>query len=472
MSHFASHELVTDESSPTQDGGWVAYLGHPVDSDLLVLLRVALGVSVFVWAKGFLAAGTCEAVFLNARFQFKYAGFEWVQLWPGDGIYYHFIAAAVAGLCLAAGAATRLAAAISSLSIAYVLLVERQIYVNHYYLIACACGLLVFLPSGRRWSLDALLLARWGNANLASTIPRWQLWLIRFQLGLPYVFGGIAKLNSDWLAGQPCQMMLSNRAHFDLVGPVLQWPGMVSMFVYGGLVYDLLVVPLALWRPTRWLAVLLSLSFHLTNAALLQIGVFPWFMLATLLVFFPPGTVTRLMARWRGSSFRMDGLGTESRSRASQWGLWLAAVYVVVQLLLPLRHWALPGNPSWNERGHRFAWRMMLRNKRSLVHYLIRNPNDPEQFVFIPSSVILTPYQVQRSERYPECIRQAAIEAGRVGEELGMSDCEVHALALVSLNGRRPVPMVDPGVDLLKVKRGIWSNDWITPDAGPFAESV
>ena len=113
---------------------------------------------------------------------------------------------------------------------------------------------------------------------------------------MPYVFGAIAKLNADWFQGQPSGIILSRHGDMPYVGEYLTtWTASMIMS-YGGILYDALVVPMLLWRPTRWLAVVLSLIFHLTNATLLTIGVFPWFMLATLVVFFPPETLPNILS--------------------------------------------------------------------------------------------------------------------------------------------------------------------------------
>ena len=55
-------------------------------------------------------------------------------------------------------------------------------------------------------------------------------------------------------------------------------------------------------------------------------------------------------------------------------GIVLAA-YVAVQVALPLRHFAYEGRVDWTEEGHRFAWRMMLREKRGTAHFVVRDPD-------------------------------------------------------------------------------------------------
>ena len=443
---------------------------EPVDATILAYLRIVVGIGIFYWAKGFLDTDLYSILFQQPRFLFKYAGLEWVKLWPGDGMYWHFVITMIAGILMAAGLLTRVAAAVLCFSITYVLLVECSIYVNHYYLLACIAGLFVFLPSDRHLAMDSKL----GLARRGSTFPRWQLWLLRFQLGIPYVFGAIAKLNTDWFGGQPSGIILSRNASSPLVGRWVTLPGLAELMSYGGFFYDLLIVPMLMYRRTRWLGILLSLAFHLTNATLLRIGVFPWFMLATMFVFFPPETLPRIwnwfVGRRPTRSDPASRLPPWRPTRLGRLGLAVAIVYVVIQLVLPVRPWLLPGNASWNERGQRFAWRMMLRDKVTLVHFLVVDV-DTGSYLFLPSHTVLTANQMQTAQRSPELIRQSAVKLAELAAELGTENSRIHCLALVSLNGRRPQPMIDPTVDLLQVRRGWFSDDWVTESPGPLPET-
>ena len=54
------------------------------------------------------------------------------------------------------------------------------------------------------WSVDKIIMGK----NWPSTIPFWTYFILRFQFCLVYIFGGIAKLNYDWLHGHPVKEWL------------------------------------------------------------------------------------------------------------------------------------------------------------------------------------------------------------------------------------------------------------------------
>jgi len=456
---------------------------RPVDASPLAVFRFVLGVTFWFWATSFLTEDRWSILFVQPTMLFKYGGFEWVQLWPSDGIWWHFQLARIAAVCFAIGLLTRLSALVLAGSMAYVILVERQLYNNHDYLLACTAFLCVFLPCNRRFAIDRLI---WRRENLRS-MPAGYWWLLRFQLALPYVFGGIAKLDFDWLAGQPSGLFLSSRTGVPLLGGLFQQPAAPMVMAWGGLLFDLLIVPSLVWKPTRIPAVLAALAFHLTNATIFRIGVFPWFMLATLFVFFPVSVVPRLIAALRRSIGRFqsadaaegsanlrretDDLPSSlvSADRKARWIFAAAALYAIVQLLLPIRPWVLPGNPSWNERGHRFAWRMMLRHKDCLLWFKVQSGTD---YLFVPANFVLSPNQLRRVPRDPELVRQAARKIAELAKTLGKKDCQVFAWNLVSLNGRPARALIDPEADLTQARRGWFRDDWVLQDPGPFADPV
>src|SRR5690606_1826529 len=120
-------------------------------------------------------------------------GFQWVEPWPGDGMHIHFLVLLLAAVCITLGACYRVAAAVFFLGISYVFLLEQAFHLNHMYLVSLISFLMILVPAHRAFSVDA-----WLRPKLRSeTAPTWALWLLRAQVGIPYFYGGIAKLNGD-----------------------------------------------------------------------------------------------------------------------------------------------------------------------------------------------------------------------------------------------------------------------------------
>jgi hypothetical protein len=294
-------------------------------------------------------------------------------------------------------------------------------------------------------------------------MPRWCLWLLRFQIALPYVFGGIAKLNVDWLAGEPMSLWLSRMAQLKPYAPFLDeaWVGVVASDA--ALLFDLAVVPALLWKPTRLAAFVAAVTFHVLNSLMFRIGIFPWMMIAATTLFLSPDWPRRAFGRGHA---RHHEARAEIRPMSRVLAIALA-VWVSVQLLLPLRHLAYPGRVDWNERGSRFAWRMMVRDKASVLQFIVTDRASGRTRAIDPRS-LLTTSQITRMGQYPDMLRQFAGFLSRSLAVPGSPAPEVHVVSLVSLNGRKPQPLVVPEVDLADPAHDA---DWIQPLTEPLPDT-
>jgi hypothetical protein len=385
----------------------------------------------------------------------------------------------VLAVCIIAGAVYRISAALFFLGISYLFLLDQATYLNHVYLVCVVAFLMIFVPCHRALSVDT-----WNAPRIRSDVaPTWALWLLRFQIAVPYTYGGIAKLNADWLQGEPVRMWLAYRAEQSVVAPLLTSEWTVFFISYGGLLFDLLVVPFLLWRRTRPLAFLAALAFHLTNWYLFNIGIFPWFMIAATLLFFPPSwprellrAGRRLLAR-RGTAsaeivepvavaVAVDGAARVAERRSPGRGeaivLGVLALHVLVQLLLPFRHLLYPGDVAWTEEGHRFAWRMKLRDKSHTTTYVAFVPSTGVTWRLNPRDY-LSAWQEEEMAGRPDMILQLAHVMADGLRRQGLPDVQVHVRALTSLNGRRRRDLIDPRVNLAAKERSIWPADWLVP---------
>lgn len=427
-------------------------LGQTEDSASLVLYRIGFGLLMFWEITRYFSHDWIRRYWIEPPFLFAYEGFEWIKPWDGNGMYIHFLVMAVLALCIATGLLYRIATVLFFFAFTYVFLLDKTHYLNHFYLISILSGLMIFLPANRRFALDVKL----GLSTPSDESPKWVLFLLRAQLAIVYFFGGVAKLNPDWLSGKPMDQWMAKATDFPLIGQFFTEHWMVMAFVYGGLALDLFIVPFLIWRRTRPYAYAIALLFHLLNSRLFVIGVFPWFMIAATTLFFEPGWCKRIIPRFGGRASR-------TATDQARWALPLITVFLLVQTLLPLRHFLYPGDVNWTEEGHRFSWHMKLRQKRGEVVYVVKDPASGKTWEVKPRK-ILTKRQVSKMAGRPDMILQFAHYLKRGYAEKGYPDVEVYAHAYASLNGRKPMrELVKSDVNLAAVKQGIKPAHWIWP---------
>jgi hypothetical protein len=136
---------------------------------------------------------------------------------------------------------------------------------------------------------------------------------------------------------------------------------------------------------------------------------------------------------------------------------------VLAQCLLPFRHLLVPGPVDWTEEGHRFAWRMKLRDKRGTMEFVAVNKRTGESHPLAPAVAALTPVQRHMMLHDPEMMRQFAVWIASELERSGYDPVAVRAETAISLNGRPPQPLVDPAVDLAAQPRRRGAAPWIVP---------
>ncbi len=410
----------------------------PVDIASLACFRIAFG-AVMAWeVVRYFQHGWISSYYIQPDFHFTYFGFGWVKPWPGRGMYVHFAVMGLAALGIMAGMWYRLCAAVFFLAFTHVFLIDQAYYLNHFYLISLIAFVLVFVPAHRAFSLDA----RRRPALRSDHVPSWTLCLLRAQVGIPYIYGGLAKINGDWLRGEPIGSWLADRTDFPLIGRFFthEWAGLA--FAYGGLILDLTIVPLLLWKRTRRWAFAAALVFHGLNAILFRIGIFPWMMIAATLLFFEPDWPRRvgLLPPLAPARREPDLMPESQRARLTVAAI---AIYLTVQALVPLRHVAYPGNVSWTEEGHLFAWHMKLRDKDASARFVVKDADTGQTWSRGPRAY-LTRRQAERMAGQPDMILQFA---------------------------HHPQALVDPDTDLAAQARTLGPAPWIVPLRQPLRKA-
>jgi len=344
------------------------------------------------------------------------------------------------------------------LTFTYVFLLEQAHYLNHFYLISLIGFVMIFVPAHRSWSLDAWAFPK----RRSDTVSVWSVWMLRFMIGVPYFFGGIAKLNPDWLRGQPLSMWIEKDTAFPIIGHLFAEKWMGLFLSYSGMILDFAFVPLLVWKRTRPIGFAFALAFNLMNAQLFSIGVFPWMMIAATTVFFEPSWPRRILKRPEISAGSIPSsltLGQKVFASA-------LILFVSVQILLPFRHFLYPGTVHWTEEGHRFSWHMKLRSKAATAVFTVRNPSTGTEWTEQPGDY-LNERQKDKMESRPYLVLQFAHYLSDLYAENGYPDVEVYAYVTASLNGRKRQKLIDETVNLAKERESFRHKDWILPLTEP-----
>ena len=440
---------------------------QPVPAESAAAFRIVFGLLGVATVIRFAANGWISELYLEPAHHFTYYGFGWVQAWPGWGMHAHFALLGLASLGVALGYRYRLSMAAFFLLFTYVELIDQTTYLNHYYLVSVMSLLMVFLPLHRAASLDA----RRGPVTQApATVPRVVLWALRAQIGLVYVFAGIAKLNADWLLhAEPLRIWLYNTTDVPVIGLFAREAWLVYGMSWAGALFDLTIVGWLLWRRSRPYAYAVLVAFHVATGALFpSIGMFPWIMIGATLLFFDPDWPARLAGRIRGaagrSAARAPASTPPSEARPLSWpvraALILVGLFLAVQMLAPLRHLAYPGNVRWTEEGYRFSWRVLVTEKTGLVKYRVTSQSTGEERLVYPEEY-LTPLQVERFAHQPDMILATAHLIRDDFIRRGHEGVEVRADAFVTYNGRAAARLIDPEVDLARINPGLGAKRWI-----------
>ena len=437
--------------------------GRPVDGSSLAVFRIVFGLVTLLSAVRLLRNGWADSLYGAPTHHLRYSGLGWVPTWSSSAVRVLVVVIAVAAVGVVLGAWTRCSAVVLWSAFSWMELTEASVYLNHYWFVTLAGLLLVVLPVSGCWSLDARRRGR------AVRVPVGAVWWVRAQVGIVYCFAGVAKLHGDWLArGLPLSLWLPARSDLPVVGELLTFRSTALVLSWAGALFDCTVVLFLLWRRTRpwaWTAVV---AFHLATWVLFPIiGVFPWLMIGASTIFFDPDWPRRLLARVRGRPGDAAGATAAGVTWRPLHGavVVIAGCWLLVQVVLPMRHLLYPGDHRWTGEGYRFGWNVLLVEKAGDVVFRVTDTTTGLTWR-TDAGGLFTPTQWRTMAVEPELIRQAAhAVAARAAEQhhVPVERIEVRADAFVSFNGRAAQRLVDPQVDLAAEPWRLGHQPWILP---------
>lgn len=433
-------------------------LFEPSDIAILVYFRIIFG-AIMLWEVfRYFEHDWIDKYWIEPTFHFTYYGFDWLRPWPGDGMYFHFIAIGILSVCIMIGFKYRISTILFFFAFSYMFLLEESRYLNHFYLISLVSFVMMFVPAHKALSFDS-----WWNKKIRTDfVPAWSLWLLRIQIGVTYFFGGVAKINEDWLNGNPLRFWLADRADtFPILGQFFTEEWFVFFFAYSALLMDLVAVPFLLWKRSRIFAYGILVLFHVLNSQLFSLGIFPWFMIFATLIFFDPSWPRIFFKKFKTA--RKPQIRVSSLTKNQKIVLSLFLIFIIFQVAMPLRHYAYPGNVSWTEEGHNFSWHMKLRDKdTTYIEFFATDPKTGETWS-IDHYEDLTERQVSKMSTRPHMILQYSHFIAENLREEGYDDIEIRVKVISSLNGRESQSLIDPNVNLAEHPVTILPKSWIVP---------
>lgn len=421
-----------------------------IDNSPLIVFRIFFGFLISCESFGAIITGWVKRVLIEPKFTFSFIGLEWLQPLPGYGMYFYFIIMGLFGIAIMLGYRYRVAIIGYTILWAGVYFMQKTSYNNHYYLLLIISFYMIFLPANQYASLDV----KQQRIHKQNTMPYWISLLFIVQVTIVYFYAAIAKFYPDWLDGTFTKLLLSGTTSNEFLLKIFLNKYFYLFIAYAGILFDLLIVPLLLFKKTRTIALAASLSFHLFNAIFLQIGIFPFFALSFSLFFYPPEKIRKLFFKNK-PSIEEPIVSNYFEKRIF---LYFLIPFLFIQFILPLRHHLIEGDVLWTEEGHRLSWRMMLRKRDGFINFKIKN-NDTGEITSYDYHKNLSPKQANTLATKPDFIWQYC---QRIKQEYSGKNISIFIDCKNNINNGEFKTLIDPKQDFAKAKWNyFWHNEWV-----------
>lgn len=322
---------------------------------------------------------------------------------------------------------------------------------------------MIFMPAHTFFSVDAFR----DKKRLADRIPQWNIDAIKLLVCILYFFAGLAKINSDWLLhALPLKIWLPGRNDLPLIGLLFNYSWVHYLFSWVGCIYDL-SIPFLLWnKKTRTFAYAAVVVFHVLTSMLFPIGMFPYVMIVTALIFFSPqfhhkiieriGNALKLPAR-----FLFPDKVFVPRPIHAKLVQGFLLLFFTIQFFMPFRYILYDNHLFWTEEGYRFSWRVMLMEKAGYAQFIVKDQTGKQ--ITVNNELFLTTLQEKMMATQPDMILQYAHILRDYYATRGFQNPQVYVESYVTLNGRFSELYINPTTDLAKETESFAHKSWILP---------
>ena len=440
------------------------YLSKNYSASPLIIFRIGFGFMMVYSIIRFWSKDWINTLYLQPKFHFTYYGFEWVK--PlGNLTYLLFFICGLSALFVALGFKYRVAIITFFLSFTYIELMDKTTYLNHYYFISILSFLLIFLPANSSFSIDSYL-----KKKSYRLVPKWSIDAIKLLVSIVYVYAGLTKINSDWLfKAMPLKIWLPSKYDLPFIGETLMQQNWFHYAMsWSGMIYDLTIPFLLFYKKTRWFAFGLVVFFHVFTGILFPIGMFPYVMIVSSLIFFEAGfhhKIILFLKRILNYFFKLKQkivVKEIYNFKHQKITIIVLSLFFIVQLFLPFRYALYPNELFWTEEGYRFSWRVMLMEKMGYANFKITN-SKTGNFFYVDNQDFLTPLQEKQMSFQPDFILEYAHFLGDHFKSKGHKNIQVFVESYVALNGRLSQPFINKNIDLYQQKETFNPKEWILP---------
>ena len=457
----------------TEISKWINHLTkNPVSIFPLIVFRISFGLILFISTLRFMLKGWVTDLYIKPTYFFTYYGFDWISPVSDNFIYIVFFLLLVCSLMITFGLFYRYSSLLFFILFTYIELIDKTNYLNHYYFISLISFLMIFLPANRFFSIDNII----GICNERTIVKAWQINIIKLQVGIVYLFAGVAKLNYHWLIeAQPLTNWLKHQSDFPIIGSLFLYDTTAYLFSWAGAIFDLVIFFVLANKKWRIYGYVIVVVFHILTSIMFPIGVFPLVMIMATLIFFSDQFHQNILSFLGKKNTSISIKNTEDNQENKVDKLIKAVLisFFILQLLIPFRYLLYPGKLFWTEQGYRFSWRVMLIEKAGYAQFYIHEPKMNRKML-IETRNYLTPQQEKMMSTQPDMILQFAhylssefkdstiLETNGEIIKLGNKP-KITAEVKVSLFNKGSKDFINQNTNLSIENRGFMNKEWILP---------
>ena len=457
----------------TEISKWINHLTkNPVSIFPLIVFRISFGLILFISTLRFILKGWVTDLYIKPTYFFTYYGFDWISPVSNNFIYVVFFLLLVCSLMITLGLFYRYSSLLFFILFTYIELIDKTNYLNHYYFISLISFLMIFLPANRFFSVDNII----GICNERTIVKAWQINIIKLQVGIVYLFAGVAKLNYHWLIeAQPLTNWLKHQSDFPIIGNLFLYDTTAYLFSWAGAIFDLVIFFVLANKKCRIYGYLIVVVFHILTSIMFPIGVFPLVMIVATLIFFSDQfhqNVLSFLGK-KNTSISIENKEDNHENKVDKLIKAVLISFFILQLLIPFRYLLYPGKLFWTEQGYRFSWRVMLIEKAGYAQFYIHEPK-MDRKMLIETRNYLTPQQEKMMSTQPDMILQFAhylssefkdstiLETNGEIIKLGNKP-KITAEVKVSLFNKGSKDFINQNTNLSMENRGFMNKEWILP---------